>query len=157
MKRGEFDELDKHIIHALQKDARHTSSADIAEGLDVVPSTVRNRIKDLEEAGIITGYHVGIDYEKAGFQLYAKIVCTAPIKERERLAQEALDVSGVAAVREIMTGHENIFINVVGIDHDNLSRISRELNELGLEVADEQIIRNEYVCPYHGFARDVVE
>jgi Lrp/AsnC family leucine-responsive transcriptional regulator len=157
MKRGELDELDRRIIHALQNDARHTSSGDIAEGLDVVPSTVRNRIKDLEEAGIITGYHVGIDYEKAGFQLYAKIVCTAPIKERERLAQDALDVPGVAAVREIMTGHENVFINVVGTDHDDLSRISCELNELGLEVADEQIIRNEYVCPYHGFARDVAE
>lgn len=96
-------------------------------------------------------------YEKAGFQLYAKIVCTAPIAERERLAQEALEVSGVAAVREIMTGHENIFINVVGTDHDDLSRITRELNELGLEISDEEIIRNEYVCPYHGFVRDAVE
>lgn len=157
MKRGDLDELDKHIIHALQRDARHTSSGDIADGMDVSASTVRNRLKRLEEADIITGYHVGIDYEKAGFQLYAKIVCTAPIRERERLAEEALSVPGVAAVREIMTGHENIFINVVGTDHDDLSRITRELNELGLEVADEQIIRNEYVCPYHGFARDAVE
>lgn len=157
MKQGKPDDLDKHIIHALQKDARHTSSGDIAEKIGISPSTVRNRLQQLEETEIITGYHVGIDYEKMGFQLYAKIVCTAPIAEREQLAKEALEVSGVAAVREIMTGHENIYINVVGTDHDDLNRITRDLDELGLEVSNEQIIRNEYVCPYHGFARDAVE
>ena len=155
MKNGVLDELDKHILYRLQCDARRISSRTIADEMDVAASTVRNRIRQLEERGIILGYHVDIDYEAAGFPLYAKIICTAPVTEREELAKAALEVTGVAAVREVITGHKNIYINAVGTDHDDLSRIGRELSELGLEVIDEQVIRTEYVCPYHGFlARD---
>lgn len=155
MKEEYLDELDRHILYALQQDARHTSSGDIAEEQGVSSSTVRKRIKHLEEEGIITGYHVGIDYEAAGFPLYAKLICTAPISKREELAEQALEIHGVEAVREIMNGHDNVYINVLGLDHDDLSRIAQELYDIGLEIEDEQIIRNEYVCPYRGFlARD---
>jgi Lrp/AsnC family leucine-responsive transcriptional regulator len=156
--RDDLDDLDRHILYTLQQDARHTSSTEIATELDLSPSTVRKRIQRLEERGIITGYHLEIDYEKAGFPLYAKLICTAPIPDREELAQQALDIPGIAAVRELMNGHENIYINIVGVDHDDLSRITEELHDLGLDVLDEQIICHEYVCPYQGFlARDKLE
>lgn len=155
MKRETLDELDRHILYALQQDARHTSSGDIAEEQGVSASTVRKRIHQLEEEGIISGYHVEIDYEAAGLPLHAKLTCSAPISQREELAEQALDVHGVEAVREIMNGHENVYINIIGVDHDDLTRISQELYDLGLDIEDEQIIRSEYVCPYRGFlARD---
>jgi Lrp/AsnC family leucine-responsive transcriptional regulator len=155
---SKLDDLDRYILYALQQDARHTSSGDIAEAMDVNPSTVRKRMHTLEDRGIITGYHIEIDYEAAGFPLYAKLICTAPVPERETLAQQALDIHGVAAVREIMNGHENVYINVIGVDHDDLNRITQELHDLGLDIEDEQIVRHEYVCPYRGFlARDDIE
>lgn len=147
----DLDDLDRHILFELQRDARRTSSSTIAEATGVSASTVRNRIRGLEESGIINGYHVDVDYEAAGFQLYTKIICTAPVTVREEIARKALEVPGVAAVREVMTGSENVYVNAVGTDHDDLSRIARDLDELGLKVIDEQLIRNEYVCPYHGF------
>lgn len=146
-----LDELDRHILYALQQDARHTSSGDIAEKRGVSASTVRKRIQRLEEEGIISDYHVEIDYEAAGFPLHAKLTCTAPISQRGKLAKQALDVHGVEAVREIMNGNDNIYINIIGVDHDDLSRIGQELYDLGLEIEDEQLIRSEYVCPYRGF------
>jgi Lrp/AsnC family leucine-responsive transcriptional regulator len=103
---------------------------------------------------VIAGYDLEVDYETAGFQLHTLIVCTAPIPDRERLAREALEVDGVVAVREIMTGNANLHVEVVGEDSDDLSRIGRELDALGLEVVEEDIIRNEYVHPYEGFAPD---
>ena len=148
---SDLDDLDRYILYALQQDARHTSSGDIAAEMEVNPSTVRKRMQHLEERGIITGYHIEVDYEAAGFPLYAKLICTAPVPEREALARQALDINGVAAVREIMNGHENVYINVIGIDHDDLSRITQELHDLGLNIEDEQIVRHEYVCPYRGF------
>ncbi|WP_226043285.1 Lrp/AsnC family transcriptional regulator [Natrinema sp. DC36] len=158
MKRGTLDELDRHILYALQQDARHTSSGDIAEERGISASTVRKRIQRLEEEGIISGYHVEIDYEEAGLPLHAKLICSAPIPQREELAKQALDIHGVEAVREIMNGHDNIYINIIGVDHDDLSRIGQELYDLGLDIEDEQIIRHEYVCPYRGFlARDDLE
>jgi Lrp/AsnC family leucine-responsive transcriptional regulator len=154
----DLDDLDRYILYALQQDARHTSSGDIAATMDVNASTVRKRIHHLEEQGIITGYHIEIDYEAAGFPLYAKLTCTAPISERETLAHQALEIHGVAAVREIMNGHENVYINVIGTDHDDLNRITQDLHDLGLAIEDEQIVRHEYVCPYRGFlAPDALE
>ncbi|MFB6252546.1 MAG: Lrp/AsnC family transcriptional regulator [Halobellus sp.] len=154
MKDGELDSIDKHILYYLQQDARATSSTDIAEKLDLSSSTVRTRLNKLEESGIIRGYHIDIDYDLAGYPLYTKIICTAPVPKRDTLAESAREIPGVTAVREIMTGERNIYVNAIGRDHDELNRISKELDELGLSIVDEQLIRDEYVCPYHGFLDD---
>jgi len=147
----ELDDLDRAILYALQDDTRKLSTSSIADRMDVAASTVRTRIRNLEDAGIITGYHAEVDYEAADFQLHTLIVCTAPVPDRERLAQAALETEGVVAVREVMTGNENVHVEVVGRDGDDLSRIGRELDEIGFEIEDENIIRNEYVRPYSGF------
>jgi len=154
MKNGELDSVDKHILYHLQQDARRTSSTDIAEKLGLSASTVRTRLNALEDSGIIRGYHIDIDYDLAGYPLYTKIICTAPVPERDILANNAREVEGVTAVREVMTGERNVYVNAIGTDHDDLNRISTELNELGLKVVDEQLIRDEYVCQYHGFLDD---
>ena len=151
MKNGELDSVDRSILYYLQQDARRTSSSDIAEQLDLSSSTVRTRLNKLEESGIIRGYHIDIDYDLAGYPLYTKIICTAPVTDRDGLANQARKINGVTAVREIMTGKRNVYVNAIGEDHDDLNRIGEELDELGLEIVDEQLIRDEYVCPYHGF------
>jgi DNA-binding Lrp family transcriptional regulator len=146
-----IDDLDRRIIYALQGDARHTAASEIAESLDVSARTVRNRIAKLEDTGIIRGYDVDVDYEAAGYQLHTLIVCTAPIHEREEITRRALDVPGVVAIRDVMTGAENVHVEVVGSDGNDLSRIGRDLNDIGLEVVDEDLIRNEYTRPFHLF------
>jgi len=151
-----IDDLDRRIIHALQRDARHTSASEIAESLDVSARTVRNRLSKLEDSGVIRGYDVDVDYEAAGYQLHTLIVCTAPIHEREEIARRALDVEGVVAIREVMTGADNVHVEVVGTDGNDLSRIGRDLNDIGLEVVDEDLIRNEYTRPFHPFGEDGV-
>ena len=148
----ELDALDRHIIYRLQHDARNTSASAIADEMDVAASTVRNRINRLEDAGVINGYYLDVDYERTGFQLHTLIICNAEIPDREELSRAALDIEGVVAVREVMTGSENVHVEVVGRDGDDLSRIGRELDALGLDVLDEDLIRNEYVHPYEGFA-----
>jgi Lrp/AsnC family leucine-responsive transcriptional regulator len=154
MKNGELDTVDKQILYYLQQDARATSSTDIAEKLGMSSSTVRTRLNTLEESGIIRGYHIDIDYDLAGYPLYTKIICTAPVAQRDALANEAREVEGVTAVREIMTGERNVYVNAIGQDHDDLNRISTDLDALGLTIVDEQLIRDEYVCPYDGFLED---
>lgn len=53
-----LDETDRHILHVLQNNARATIT-DIANEVGVSGNTVRNRIEQLEEQGIIKGYSVG--------------------------------------------------------------------------------------------------
>jgi len=157
MKDGELDSVDKAILYYLQQDARRTSSSDIGDKLGLSSSTVRTRLSKLEESGIIRGYHIDIDYDLAGYPLYTKIICTAPVTERDSLANRAREVHGVTAVREIMTGKRNVYVNAIGKTHDDLNRIAEELDSIGLEIVDEQIIRDEYVCPYHGFLDEMEE
>jgi DNA-binding Lrp family transcriptional regulator len=147
-----LDELDRHIIYTLQADARHASSQEIAERMDVSPSTVRKRIQRLEEKGIITGYRAEIDFEKAGYQLQIQVVCTAPIPGRGELTDQVMDVPGVVSVRELATGDENLLVRVVATDNDDLTRIAAALSELGLAISEEQLVRGERFGPYHGFA-----
>ncbi|KAB1190402.1 winged helix-turn-helix transcriptional regulator [Haloferax sp. MBLA0076] len=146
-----LDDLDREILYMLQGEARHTSSTDIADSLDVSASTVRNRIQRLEGDGVLRGYHADVDYESAGYQLFTLIVCTAPIPEREELAVAAAEVSGVVEVQEVMTGESNVLVRAIGEDGDDLSRIGEELDELGLQVLDEDLIRNTHRTPYAGF------
>ena len=150
----ELDELDEYVVFRLQADSHGTSAAGIAEDYGVSPSTVRKRITRLQDEGIIRGAHLDIDYERAGYQLFTVIFCTAPIPEREELARESLTIPGVVSARELMTGEENIQISAVGRDGDDLSRINRDLAALGLEIVDEELIHNEYSCPLQWFDKD---
>lgn len=151
MKDGSLDELDRRILYELQTDARGTSSGDIAASMDVSPSTVRNRISILEEEDIIQGYDLAVDYEGAGYHLFTLIVCTAPIPERAELAEAAAEVPGVVEVQEVMKGEANVLVRAVGVDGDDLTRIGEDLDELGLRVSDEDLIRNTHRRPYARF------
>lgn len=152
----ELDALDRRILYRLQREARRTSSGDVAANLDVSASTVRSRIQQLEADGVIRGYHADVDYELAGYKLFTLIVCTAPIPEREELAAAAAEVPGVVEVQEVMTGDANVLVRAIGVDGDDLTRIGEELDELGLRVSDEDLVRNTYRRPYSGF-RDSTE
>ena len=63
-----LDNTDRNIIQVLEKDAR-TSLRRIAEEVGVSLGTVSNRVKKLEEAGIIKEYRVILDADKVGWGL----------------------------------------------------------------------------------------
>jgi len=67
-----MDQLDNNIINSLNENGRK-SLRTIAKELKVSLSTISNRIKKLEEKGIIEGYVPIINKEKAGFDLTAVI------------------------------------------------------------------------------------
>ncbi|MFK8029862.1 MAG: Lrp/AsnC family transcriptional regulator [Gammaproteobacteria bacterium] len=61
----QLDTKDQGLISMLRADAR-TSIVDLAKGLGVSRATVQNRLRRLEEDGVITGYTVllGAEIEK---------------------------------------------------------------------------------------------
>ncbi|ELZ08302.1 lrp-type transcriptional regulator [Halovivax asiaticus JCM 14624] len=147
----EIDSVDEQILYYLAQEARHTSAPDIAEKVDVSAPTVRNRIRRLEEAGVIRGYTANIDYEKVDGRLRNHYVCSTGDRDRQELAQRALDVPGVITVREIMSGRGDLRITVIGTDTDDLTRIAQGLTSLGIEIDDEDLVHREYVRPYAPF------
>ena len=55
-----MDELDSAIVRHLQQDARQTNR-DLARTLGIAPSTCLERVRALRAAGVLTGFHAGVD------------------------------------------------------------------------------------------------
>ncbi|KAB1194499.1 AsnC family transcriptional regulator [Haloferax sp. MBLA0076] len=146
-----LDNIDHGILYALQRDARNTTTAEIAEEVEVSASTVRNRIEKLEQVGIIEGYYPKIDYELANFPLHVLFVCNANPMEREKLAAAAIEVQGVIDVREMLTSTRNLYIETVATDTRNLTTITNKLASMELEVLSSEIITSHHVRPWAEF------
>lgn len=149
-----LDEIDQRVIHALMADARNTTATSIAEGLNVSDETVRNRIKRLEEEGIIQGYTATVDFERAGGRLTSVYMCTVPAAEREQLALAARSIPGVVNVRVLMAGRRDLQVVAVGEDTEDLRGIARSLSELDIQIEDEELVQTEIRSPYAPFAPD---
>lgn len=142
-----LDDIDRAILQLLQRDARNLTAVEIAERIGVSDSTVRNRIQNLEAQNIIEGYVPLVNYERAGFQLEVKIVGTARIVKRHELAEQALQIEGVVEVQELMTGRWNIEVVAIAPTHDALTDIAVALDDLGIEVERESLIKHHYFRP----------
>lgn len=151
-----LDELDFGILHLLQEDARHTSPVDMAKKLPVTDTTIRNRIEGLEERGIIKGYAPLIDYEKASFPLRVKFTCTAPVQNRAKLAEEALELSHVVHVEEMLSASENIRILVVTNQAEELNEITSRIDDMGLTIERESLLRRIHTRPFNHFGGSIV-
>ena len=149
-----LDEIDKRILYRLVDDARNTSAPMIADEVNVSAGTIRNRIQQMEEEGIVVGYHANIDYERGDGRLMNLYMCNTTGADRERVAKQVLGISGVVNVRELMTGRGNLQIKAVGTDTQDLARIGRELSDLGIEIEDEGLIQREQFRPYQPFGPD---
>ncbi|WP_407067145.1 Lrp/AsnC family transcriptional regulator [Haloterrigena salinisoli] len=60
---SELDDRNRQILHLLQQNARSISTENIGRQIGIAALTVRNRLKKMEGAGIIRGYHPEIDYD----------------------------------------------------------------------------------------------
>lgn len=146
-----LDQIDKRILYHLVRDARNTSAPDIAEEVNVSPGTIRNRITQLEDSRIIAGYHADVDYERAEGLLTNRFACTSGAADREKLVQQVLQIAGVVNVREIMTGKADVEVKAVGSDTEELTRIGDAIQELGLAIEDQDIVKREHFRPYQPY------
>jgi len=149
-----LDEIDRRILYALMDDARDTSASTLGAEAGVSGATIRNRIKKLEDAGIIRGYSTQVDFELAGGKLTNLYLCDVPVTEREALAHEARAIPGVINVRTLMTGRRNLHVLAVGETTSDLRRIARRLSDIGVHIEDEDLLEEELFAPYGPFDPD---
>ena len=147
----DIDEVDEAILYALQTDARDMSSGDIAERAGTSDSTVRKRIKRLEDDGVIKGYTAEVNYQASGYPLRMLLYCTASIPERGGLVEDVLGIDGVVSVQELVTGEQNLLVTAVGESDSDITPVAQELLEMGLTVADEVLVRSHETTPFGRF------
>jgi Lrp/AsnC family leucine-responsive transcriptional regulator len=117
--------LDAHILTILQKNAR-VSNAEIARQVGLAPSAVFERVRKLEERGVIQGYSVRIEPHAVGLGLVAYTFVRSNdrpggIQTAEKLAEipEVLEVHHVA-------GEDCFLVKVRAADTEALGRLLRE-------------------------------
>jgi Lrp/AsnC family leucine-responsive transcriptional regulator len=120
-----INELDAHIMTILQRNSR-TSNAEIARQVGLAPSAVFERIRKLEEKGIVQGYTTRIDPHAVGLGLVAFTFVRSNdrpggIRTAELLAEipEVLEVHHVA-------GEDCFLVKVRAPDTEALGRLLRE-------------------------------
>lgn len=152
-----IDETDRKILYLLEKEANtDLTHDDIAEQIDVSSSTVTNRIQALRANEILQGFQPRLDYEKAGIPFHVLFVCTVPIEQRQALAEDAIEVDGVVETRELLTGMRNLHVEVVSQDIETVERSSEELESLGIEIEQSDILRRKNSQPFNHFVGKTV-
>jgi len=103
-----IDEIDLQIISLLQEDSR-LSFNKIASKLGISVGTAYNRVKSLEDRGIIKGYTVIVDPVKLGYNLTAVILIQAEGKHLLDVEKKVAKISDVISVYDI-TGDFDIAV-----------------------------------------------
>jgi Lrp/AsnC family leucine-responsive transcriptional regulator len=118
-----IDDIDKQIVNIVQQDGR-ISNAEIARQVGLAASAVLERIRKLEERGVIQGYFASIAPKAVGFGLTAFVFvrtneCGDGTDELLTQIPEVLEVHDVA-------GEDSFLLKVRASDPEDLARLLRE-------------------------------
>ncbi len=123
MRRPKLDAIDRHILRLLQADGRMTN-IELARRVGISPPPCLRRVRALEAAGLVRGYHAELAAEALGFAVtvFAQIGLQSQA-ESDLQAFENL-VRGWPEVREahMLAGETDFLLKIVAPDWDSYQR-----------------------------------
>ncbi|GAA0742208.1 MULTISPECIES: Lrp/AsnC family transcriptional regulator [Flavobacteriaceae] len=143
-----IDRLNWKILKCLQDNARQ-SNAEIGRQVGITSPAVSERIKKMEDAGIIEDYYTSVSYFEAGYQLKAIITLRAfmgklkPFFEKVKTYDEVLNCYRI-------TGNENIVMEVVLKNQKHLETFIDQLiiyGETKTQIVLSQVVKNGAIKP----------
>jgi DNA-binding Lrp family transcriptional regulator len=126
----EIDAIDRRILIELQEDGRMTN-VELARRAGISAPPCLRRVRRLEEAGVIRGYHAETDPQKLGFAItFFVIVGLESQKEAALAAFEAL-VAAWPEVREnhMIRGGGDFLLRCVARDTAQENELTKKLTE----------------------------
>jgi len=117
---------DHALLQLLKANARE-STAELARKLGLSRTTVQDRIRRLERAGVIAGYTVRLDGQLGQRQIRAEVLLNVNPKQTERVIKELKSRPKVAALYAV-SGAFDYLATIVG---DSTQDIDRILDDLG--------------------------
>jgi DNA-binding Lrp family transcriptional regulator len=123
MRGPRLDSIDRHILQLLQGDGRMTN-IELARRVGISPPPCLRRVRALEAAGLIRGYHADLLPEALGFGItvFAQIGLLSQA-ESDLQAFERL-IAGYPEVREahMLAGETDFLLKIVASDWDSYQR-----------------------------------
>jgi Lrp/AsnC family leucine-responsive transcriptional regulator len=123
------DKTDWLLLEELQKDGR-ISYADLARLVAMSPSAVAERVRRLEEAGVIRGYRATVDPERVGLSVMAFVRLRYPTGNY-RPFHALLDSTPAIVEAHHVTGEDCFVLKVVARSMRHLEEITGRIAGLG--------------------------
>lgn len=124
-----LDATDWRLLEALQRDGRATY-AELARTVSMSPSAVTERVRRLEEAGVITGYTAVIDHERIGLTVRAMVRLRYPTGNYKPF-HDMLAVTPEVLEAHHVTGDDCFVLKVAARSMRHLEEITGRISGLG--------------------------
>jgi Lrp/AsnC family transcriptional regulator, leucine-responsive regulatory protein len=118
-----IDEIDQQILAILQENAR-ISNADIARLVGMAPSAVLERIRKLEQRGVIQGYETRLDPRQIGLGLLAFVFVKTDQHWNPEIDEAVARIPHVQEVHHI-AGEDCYLVKVRVANTDDLGHLLR--------------------------------
>ena len=124
-----IDELNWKILSSLQSNSRESFSS-IGRKIGLTSPAVAERVKKMEDTGILEGYLAKVSHNKVGYQLKAIITLKAFMGKLKPFLEKVKTMDEVVNCYRI-TGNENIIMEVVLRDQFHLEKFIDMLIQYG--------------------------
>jgi Lrp/AsnC family leucine-responsive transcriptional regulator len=124
-----LDRTDWRLLAELQKDGR-ASFAELARAVAMSPSAVAERIRRLEEAGVIAGYRATVDPERVGLTVMAFVRLRYPTGNY-RPFHAMLDTTPEIVEAHHVTGEDCFVLKVLARSMRHLEEVTGRISGLG--------------------------
>jgi len=111
MAKHKIDDIDHQILDMLIENTR-IPFTDIAKKLVISAGTVHVRVKKMEDAGIIQGSTLTLDYKKLGYSFIAYVGLFLNNTSQTKFVLERINNIPYVTVAHITTGKFNIFCKI---------------------------------------------
>lgn len=124
-----LDDAGWKLLQALQENAR-ISFRELGQRIGLSAPAVIERVRKMENAGILVGYHAEVDLTKVGLSIIAFIRMSTP---RERSGHVRMQLQSIPEILECYrVAGEDSFIMKVGVSSmDHLEKLINHLAQYG--------------------------
>jgi Lrp/AsnC family leucine-responsive transcriptional regulator len=102
--------IDHMILGELSTDGR-VSFAELGRRTNLSPPAVKERVRRLEQAGVITGYRAEIDRRALGYQLTAIVRVKPAVRQLTKIAELATEIPEIEECLRI-TGEDCFYMKL---------------------------------------------
>ena len=124
-----IDDLNWRILSSLQHNSRESFSS-IGRKIGLTSPAVAERVKKMEDTGILEGYVAKVSHSKLGYQLKAMITMKAFMGKLKPFLEKVKTLDEVVNCYRI-TGNENIIMEVVLRDQFHMEKFIDMLIQYG--------------------------
>ena len=129
MTKFKLDETDHKILDMLIENTR-IPFTDIAKKLQISAGTIHVRVRKMEEAKLITGSSLTIDYQKLGYSFIAYVGIFLSKTSQTQFVLERINEIPFVTVAHVTTGKFNIFCKIRAKDTNQAKNIIYKIDDI---------------------------